>query len=133
MSDLMAVITVNGEKLICVDFDRPVWYSKSDKSLSATPSLEHFVVDGILSTASKELLKKYGITQRFDSSHFENSQPSQDLQSARQNLYKALDLVIDYYHDLEGDIQIHQDLARFKMPLGNVNKVSTQELHDLAK
>ena len=133
MSDLMAVITVNGEKLICVDYDRPVWYSKSDASLSATPSLDHFVVDGILATASKELLKKYEITQRFNSSNFENSQPSQDLQIAREILYKAKDLVIDYFHDFEGDIQIHQDLARFTMPLGKVSKLSTQELHNLSK
>ena len=55
MSDVMAVITVCGEKLVCVDYDRPVWQSKVDKNLRATPNLDYFVVDGILAVSVEEL------------------------------------------------------------------------------
>ena len=133
MSDLMAVINVCGEKLVCVDYDRPVWHSKADKNLHVIPNLDHFVVDGILGTLSSKVLDKYGIDKRFDSSDFAHNNMSAELISARQNLYQGKDLNIEYFHDLEGDIQIHRDLARFRMPLGRVVKLSTQDLIELSK
>jgi len=133
MSDVMAVITVCGEKLVCVDYDRPVWQSKVDKNLRATPNLDYFVVDGILATINISTLNQYKIFNRFNSDDFEQSIPSNELISARQNLYLAKGLNIDYFHDLEGDVQIHKDLARFKMPLGRIVKLSTQDLINLSK
>jgi hypothetical protein len=133
MSDVMAVITVCGEKMVCVDYDRPVWQSKVDKNLRATPNLDYFVVDGILATLNISTLNQYKIFNRFNSDDFEQSIPSNELISARQNLYLAKGLNIDYFHDLEGDVQIHKDLARFKMPLGRIVKLSTQDLINLSK
>ena len=73
MSDVMAVITVCGEKLVCVDYDRPVWQSKVDKNLRATPNLGYFVVDGILATLNISTLNQYKIFKRFNSDDFEQS------------------------------------------------------------
>ena len=133
MSDVMAVITVCGEKLVCVDYDRPVWQSKVDKNLRATPNLDYFVVDGILATLSSEKLSSFGIDKRFDSGDFEQETSAADLSAARQILYQAKYLNIEYFHDLDGDIQIHKDLARFRMPLGRTVKLSTQNLIELSK
>ena len=133
MSDVLAVITVCGEKMVCVDYDRPVWHSKADKNLRATPNLNHFVVDGILATINISALNKYKIFRRFDSDDFEQTITSNELLLARQNLYLAKGLNIEYFHDLEGDVQIHKDLARFKMPLGRIVKLSTQDLINLSK
>ena len=129
----MAVIEVSGEKLICIDYDRPVWHAKNNFEIRATPNLNHFVVDGILAALSMEALKKFGITERFNSEDFESEQPSSELKLAREILYKADGLNIDYFHDHGGDIQIHEDLARFKMPLGSVVKVTSKELFNLSK
>jgi hypothetical protein len=129
----MAVINVCGEQLVCVDYDRPVWHSKADKNLHATPNLSHFVVDGILATLSSKKLSSFGINKRFDSDDFEQETSVADLNAARQILYQAEDLNIEYFHDLEGDIQIHKDLARFRMPLGRTVKLSTQNLIELSK
>ena len=129
----MAVIEIGGEKLICIDYDRPVWHAKNNFENRATPNLNHFVVDGILGSLSMERLSKFGITKRFNSEDFESEQPSYELELAREILYKAEDLRIDYFHDHGGDIQIHQDLARFKMPLGSVVQVTSAELLNLSK
>jgi hypothetical protein len=129
----MAVINVCGEQLVCVDYDRPVWHSKADRNLHATPNLSHFVVDGILATLSSKKLSSFGINKRFDSDDFEQETSVADLNAARQILYQAEDLNIEYFHDLEGDIQIHKDLARFRMPLGRTVKLSTQNLIELSK
>jgi hypothetical protein len=133
MSDVMAVINVCGEQLVCVDYDRPVWHSKANRNLHATPNLSHFVVDGILATLSSKKLSSFGINKRFDSDDFEQETSVADLNAARQILYQAEDLNIEYFHDLEGDIQIHKDLARFRMPLGRTVKLSTQNLIELSK
>lgn len=133
MSDVMAVISVCGEQLVCVDYDRPVWHSKSDRSLRATPNLDHFVVDGILATLSSKILSSYGIDKRFDSDDFEQEISVAELHAARQILYQTKDLNIEYFHDLDGDIQIHKDLARFRMPLARTIKLTTQDLIELSK
>jgi hypothetical protein len=62
MSELMAVIEVCGERLICIDYDRPVWHAKDNFEVRATPNLDHFVVDGILASLSSAALLKFGIT-----------------------------------------------------------------------
>ena len=131
VSDVIAILEATGEKLICVDFDRPVWYSKVNPSLRAIPDLDHFVVDGLLACLDGNTLKAYGIMQRFNSQDFEKDEASTELRLAREVLYRANDLKIDYFHDHDGDIQIHQDLARFKMPLGKVIKVTSEELSNL--
>ena len=133
MSDLIAVIEACGERLICIDYDRPVWYAKGDLKLAATPNLNHFVVDGFLASLSAEALKSFGVMQRFNSEDFEKDEASSELRHAREILYKADNLQIVYFHDQDGDVQIHQDLARFKMPLGKVIKVTSEELSNLTK
>ena len=133
MSDVMAVIEVKGEKLVCVDYDRPVWHSKINSDLKAIPSMNHFVVDGILATLSTDALESLGITKRYSSKDFESQNPEKDLERARELIYQAKDLNINYFHDFNGDIQIHEDLARFKMPLGVVSQISTEDLYRLAK
>jgi hypothetical protein len=129
----MAVIEVCDQKLICIDYDRPVWHAKDNFEIRATPNLNHFVVDGILAALSIESLKQFGITQRFNSADFEKNLPSYELKRAREILYQADDLKIKYFHEHDGDIQIHQDLARFKMPIGTVNRVNSEELLNLTK
>ncbi len=129
----MAVIEVSGEKLICIDYDRPVWHAKNNFEIRATPNLNHFIVDGILAALSMKALKKFGITERFNSEDFESEQPSSELKLAREILYNADDLKINYFHDHDGDKQIHEDLARFKKPLGSVVQVSSEELSNLTK
>jgi hypothetical protein len=131
VSDVIAILEATGEKLICVDFDRPVWYSKVNPSLRAIPDLDHFVVDGLLACLDGNTLKAYGIMHRFHSEDFEKDEATSELRHAREILYQANDLKINYFHDLDGDIQIHQDLARFKMPLGKVIKVTSDELSNL--
>jgi hypothetical protein len=80
---------------------------------------------------STDALKSLGITQRFNSDDFEKVEASPELKHAREILYQADDLKIEYFHDYDGDIQIHQDLARFKMSLGKVIKVTSDELSNL--
>jgi len=133
VSDVMAVIKVCGETLVCVDYDRPVWHSKADELLRATPDLDHFVVDGILATLSSKMLTRYGINKRFNSTNFESKTISAELNAAREILYQAKDLNIEYFHDFDGDIQIHKDLAKFKMPLSRTVKLSTQDLIKLSE
>ena len=56
MSDVIAGVRVNGEMLVYIDFDKPVWQNANFVGLSSTPSLEHFMVDGILGSASQAIL-----------------------------------------------------------------------------
>lgn len=124
---------VCNEKLVCIDYDRPVWLAKNSIELRCTPNINHFVVDGLLATLSNETLKKLGITKRFGTEDFEKINSNRELNDARKTLYTSIDLDIKYFHDFDGDIQIHQDLARFKMPILKVEKLSTKELLQLAK
>jgi hypothetical protein len=133
MSDVIAVLMVCNEKLVCIDYDRPVWLAKNSIELRCTPNINHFVVDGLLATLSNETLKKLGITKRFGTEDFEKINSNRELNDARKTLYTSIDLDIKYFHDFDGDIQIHQDLARFKMPILKVEKLSTKELLQLAK
>jgi len=132
MSDLMAILKVCGEKMICIDYDRPVWQASENFALRATPNLDHFVVDGILACLSGEALNRFGITARFNSLDFEKELPSYELKVAREIIYHAENLDLHYFHDAGGDIQIHQDLARFKMANCKLEKVSTQFLTELS-
>jgi len=133
MSDVIAVLIVCNEKLVCIDYDRPVWLAKNSSELRCTPNLDHFVVDGILGTLSNESLTKLGITKRFGTVDFEKINSNNELNDARKTLYASKDLDIKYFHDFNGDIQIHQDLARFRMPILKVEKLLTKELLELAE
>jgi hypothetical protein len=133
MSDLMAVLDVNGDQLVCIDYDKPVWHSKKNPNLRATPSLDHFVVDGLLACLDNEILNEYGIKQRFITEDFQSEPVPYELKIARDILYQAKELKLSYFHDFEGDSQIHEDLARFKKPIIKVEGVSTQNLIELSK
>lgn len=133
MSDLIAVVKVCDEKIICIDFDKPVWISKVNDNLKGTPSLDHFMVDGILATISTELLNKFKITKRFNSEDFEMLTPSVELKNARDILYDSNQLNIEYFYDHEGDIQIKEDLKRFKNAEIKSIRLSTQDLNNASK
>jgi len=64
---------------------------------------------------------------------FQSEPVPYELKIARAILYQAKELKLSYFHDFEGDIQIHEDLARFKMPIIKVERVLTQKLIELSK
>lgn len=109
MSEVVDAIVVNGEILVCVDFDRPIWQNIKFKELKCLPNYNHFVVDGILGALSPEGLKKIRIENRFN--NFDN--PTKELESARLSTYGNLDLALNYIHYDSGERIIHEDLAKF--------------------
>jgi hypothetical protein len=111
MSDVIAGVRVNGEMLVYIDYDKPVWQNANFEGLSSTPSLEHFMVDGILGSASLALLSKYGISKNYVEKDFWAD--SAAIQQARELIYQATDLEIAYVHYDEPDSLIIGDLTNF--------------------
>ena len=130
MSDVIAGVRVNGEMLVYIDYDKPVWQNAHFKSLSSTPSLSNFMVDGILGSASSELLSKYGISRNFTEEEFWGS--SKEVTAAREAIYSATDLVIEYVHYDEPDPLVTGDLSKFASKFG-FNKVDEQTFYTLIK
>jgi hypothetical protein len=111
MSDVIAGVRVNGEMLVYIDYDKPVWQNANYEGLNSTPSLKHFMVDGILGSASMELLSKYGITQRYAEEDFWSIKNV--ARDAREAIYSATDLEITYLYCDEPDNLIINDLTGF--------------------
>lgn len=128
MSDVIAGVRVNGEMLVYIDYDKPVWQNAHFEGLKSTPSLKHFMVDGILGSASMELLSKYGITQRFTEEDFWSIKNI--ARDAREAIYSATDLDITYVHFQEPDNLIINDLTGFasKFDLEQVDEKTFYEL-----
>lgn len=128
MSDVIAGVRVNGEMLVYIDYDKPVWQNANYEGLNSTPSLKHFMVDGILGSASMELLSKYGITQRYSEEDFWSLKNV--AKDAREAIYSATDLVITFYHYDELDPLIIGDLTKFdsKFVLEKVDEKTFYEL-----
>mgnify|MGYP003339385171 FL=1 len=59
--------------------------------------------------------------------------PSVELKNARDILYDSSELNIEYFHDHEGDIQIKEDLKRFKNAETKTVRLSTQDLNNASK
>ena len=130
MSDVIAGVRVNGEMLVYIDYDKPVWQNANFKNLSSTPSLSNFMVDGILGSASTAVLSKYGITRNYSEEEFWGA--SEDVQQAREAIYKAADLEIEYVHFDEPDPLILADLSKFVSKCG-FKKVNEETFYQLIK
>lgn len=111
MSEVIAGVRVNGEMLVYIDYDKPVWQNAHFEGLNSTPSLEHFMVDGILGSGSPALLTKYGVSKNFSEKDFWSD--SAEIQRAREAIYQATDLEIAYIHYDQPDPLIIGDLTKF--------------------
>ncbi len=130
MSDVIAAVRVNGELLVYIDFDKPVWQNASFKELASTPSLENFLVDGILGSASSAILSKYGIAKNFSEDDFWGS--SDAVQTARKAIYAATDLELEYIYYDDRDPLIDSDLLNF-VSEARVQKLGAEAFYDLVK
>jgi hypothetical protein len=130
MSDVIAAVRVNGELLVYIDFDKPVWQNASFKELASTPSLENFLVDGILGSASAAILSKYGIAKNFSEDDFWGS--SDAVQAARQAIYAAANLELEYIYYDDRDPLIDSDLLKFASE-ARVQKLGAEAFYDLVK
>lgn len=130
MSDVIAGVRVNGEMLVYIDYDKPVWQNANFEGLNSTPSLEHFMVDGILGSASQAILSKYGIAKNYSEKDFWSD--SAEIQLARQAIYKATDLEITYVLYDEPDSLIIGDLTNFASKC-EFEKVAEKTFYQLIK
>ena len=132
MSDVIAGITLNNETLIFIDFDRPVWKNVNFPTNSCVPTIECFVVDGILGAASKQNLESLGLSTKYIGSDFSNIASLADLDAARKKIYERTSISIEYFHPNNGDIHIEKDLAKFSSKI-IVTQVSDSEFIRLIK
>ena len=130
MSDVIAAVRVNGELLVYIDFDRPVWQNAGARELACTPSLEHFMVDGILGSTTLEMLAKYGLTKNFNEEDFWGG--GVDVERARQAIYKATDLDIEYLYFDDRDPLIDSDLLKFSSE-ARFQKLGAEAFFELVK
>ena len=130
MSEVIAAVRVNGELLVYIDFDRPVWQNATVKDLASTPSLENFLVDGILGSASAAVLSKYGVTKNFAEEDFWSG--SDEVQKARQAIYGATDLELEYIFCDARDPLIDSDLLKFASE-AKIQKLDTETFYELVK
>ena len=130
MSDVIAAVRVNGELLVYIDYDKPVWQNAGTKSLASTPSLTNFLVDGILGSISLEGLKKYGISRNFTEEDFWSQSP--EIKAARQAIYDAIDLEIEYFYYDDRDPLIDGDLLNFKSP-AQIQKMGAEAFFELVR
>ena len=130
MSEVIAAVRVNGELLVYIDFDRPVWQNATVKDLASTPSLENFLVDGILGSASAAVLSKYGVTKNFAEEDFWSG--SDEVQMARQAIYAATDLDLEYIYFDDRDPLIDGDLLKFASE-ARIQKLGAEAFYDFVK
>lgn len=128
MSEVIAAVRVNGELLVYIDFDRPVWQNATVKDLASTPSLENFLVDGILGSASSAVLGKYGVTKNFAEEDFWSG--NDEVQKARQAIYEATDLELEYIYYDARDQLIDCDLLKFAAE-ASLEKLSVEDFDAL--
>jgi len=130
MSEVIAAVRVNDELLVYIDFDRPVWQNATVKDLASTPSLENFLVDGILGSASASVLSKYGVTRNFAEEDFWSG--SDEVQKARQAIYGATDLELECIYCDAQDQLIDRDLLKFAAE-ASMQKLSVEDFDALVK
>ena len=123
MSDVIAAVKINGELLVYIDFDRPVWQNATYKELASTPSLENFLVDGILGSSSQAILSKYGISKNFSEDDFWGA--SDEVEKARNAIYAAADLDLEYIYYDDRDPLIDSDLLNFSST-ASIQKVNEE-------
>jgi hypothetical protein len=130
MSDVIAGVRVNGEMLVYIDYDKPVWQNSKFKGLTSTPSLSNFMVDGILGSASSAVLSKYGISKNYVEEDFWAS--GDEVAAARAAIYSASDLDISYIHYDEPDPLVIGDLSKFAS-IFKLEKVDEPTFYELIK
>ena len=130
MSEVIAAVRVNGELLVCIDFDRPVWQNANFKELVATPSIENFLVDGILGSASAAVLGRYGVSRNFSESEFWGG--GEEVLKARQAIYLATELELEYNFPDDRDPLIDSDLLKFASE-ARIQKLSAEAFDALVK
>jgi hypothetical protein len=130
MSDVIAAVRVNGELLVYIDFDKPVWQNATFKELASTPSLENFLVDALLGSSSQAILSKYGISKNFSEDDFWGA--SDEVQKARQAIYAATDLELEYIYYDDRDPLIDGDLLKFASQ-ARIQKLGAEAFYDLVK
>ncbi len=130
MSDVIAGVRVNGEMLVYIDFDKPVWQNANFNELKSTPSLSNFMVDGILGSASSAILSKYGISRNFTEEEFWGT--SGEVAQAREAIYGAADLDVTYIHYDEPDPLVIGDLMKFASSF-EFEKVDEPTFYELIK
>jgi len=113
MSEVIAGIILNKETLIFIDFDRPVWKNVNFPDNRCVPTLENFVVDGILGAASKRSLESLGLSTNYIGTDFSEISSSADLEAARNKIYQDTSIPIEYFHPNNVDLHIEKDLAKF--------------------
>ena len=128
MSEIVDAVNVNGELLICIDFDRPIWQNVNQKKLSCLPSHDHFVVDGILGALSSEGLQKLNVMERY--SNFYN--PTESLRTARASIYSNPHIQLKYIHYSAGEKLVHEDLAKFVATI-EVTQLSASDFENFVK
>lgn len=130
MSDVIAAVRVRDEILVCIDFDKPVWQNTKFDDLKSTPSLENFMVDGILGSASLAILGRYGVTKNFSEEEFWGTDSAVDV--ARKAIYAATDLDLEYIYYDDKDPLIVGDLLKFASGV-EYKKVDEKTFYDLIK
>ena len=130
MSDVIAAVRVNGELLVYIDFDRPVWQNATFKDFASTPSPENFLVDGILGSSSQAILSKYGISKNFSEDDFWGA--SAEVQKAREAIYAATELDLEYDYFDDRDPLIDGDLLKFASE-ARIQKLGAEAFYDLVK
>ena len=130
MSDVVAAVRVQGELLVCIDFDKPVWQNLKFDDLKSTPSLEHFMVDGILGSVSLDILGRYAIAHHFTEADFWGSDSAVEV--ARKAIYDATNLELEYiYFDVK-DSLIVDDLTNFSSRV-EFTKVDEDAFYEIIK
>ena len=130
MSDVIAAVKVNGELLVYIDFDKPVWQNSGDPKLSSTPSLEHFLVDGILGSCSSELLSTLGIAKNFSMEEFLGN--GSDVEAARKSVYESSSLNLEYFYYDNRDSLIDGDALKFSASI-TTTKLEEDAFYALVK
>ncbi|CAB4833767.1 unannotated protein [freshwater metagenome] len=113
MSEAIAAIKIAGDIIVYIDFDRPLWQNVIEQGRKAIPSLDHFLVDGILGACASVTLAELGIVESFGTSDFEEN--SAAVKNARRRIYERSDFSLEYVHTGAGDIHIARDLVNFKV------------------
>ena len=132
MSEVVAGIILNEELLIFIDFDRPVWENTNYPGKSCIPTLDNFVVDGILGVASNESLIELGLPINYIGSNFSEIELTSDLASARNKVYQHISLPLTYIHAHISDSHVERDLAKFASQI-IVDKISEDEFQKLVR
>ena len=132
VSEVIAGIILNEELLIFIDFDRPVWKNSNYPGKSCIPTLDNFVVDGILGATSNKSLIQFGLPIDYIGSNFSEIELTSDLASARNKVYQHVSLPLTYIHAHISDVHIERDLAKFASQI-IVNKISEDEFQKIAR